>query len=64
MAGAAPNRIKDGQQSDSVKTKLDEAKQRAQGEAGYDGHKPRSAEERLRAGVPYSELSGPGDISM
>lgn len=60
VPNAQPNRIRDGQQSDTVKSVLDEAKQRLTG-GEYDGHKPRSAEERLRAGVPYSEwfcLSG------
>lgn len=54
MAGAAPNRL--GEQADSKRKELDDAKNRARGGEGYDGHKPRSAEERLRAGVPYSEF--------
>lgn len=52
MAGAQPNRIRDA----DVRSELDEAKRSGGAEGRYDGHKPRSPEERLRAGVPYSEL--------
>ena len=65
IPGAAPNRIRDGQED--VREDLQDAKRRAResgGEYQYDGHKPRSAEERLRAGVPYSEYYQVGKSLM
>ncbi|WWD16657.1 hypothetical protein CI109_101087 [Kwoniella shandongensis] len=49
---AAPQRILN---AGGAKDEWESAKQVAQGQPGYDGHgRPRSPEERLRTGVPYS----------
>ncbi|WVR03980.1 hypothetical protein IAU60_000979 [Kwoniella sp. DSM 27419] len=49
---AQPQRIMNG---DSARPVWDAAKEAAKAAPGYDGHaRPRNAEERLRAGVPYT----------
>jgi hypothetical protein len=58
--GASPSRMKMGKTGGGLdKEDLDGLKEGVAG-ARHDAHsRPRNAEERLRAGVPYSELSFP-----
>jgi hypothetical protein len=53
IPNAAPNRIKE--ELDSAKASLKEAADKVKGKVRQGHGVPRSAEERLKAGVPYSE---------
>lgn len=53
--GASPNRIKDDEEQKDLKADLREAAEKVKGKVRTGQHAPRSPEERLKAGVPYSE---------
>ena len=53
--GASPNRIRDEDDGSDIKAELREAAEKVKGKVRTGQHAPRSPEERLKAGVPYSE---------
>lgn len=53
--GATPNRISRDEDEKDLKADLREAAEKVKGKVRTGQHAPRSPEERLKAGVPYSE---------